>query len=516
MWFHRSTIGLKAHASDSAFRQLKFAGAASATLLLAGCAVVPDPLDPYTMSTDTGAALAQRIAEQEPITGVVDLAEAMARAIKYNLDHRVEIMQAEVRNRELTLAHYDLLPSVVAGSAYDARNNDNASSSQNIFTGATSLATSTSTERKIKTADIAFSWSILDFGLSYVRARQSADTYLIAEETRRKVAQRIVEDVRTAYWRAVSSDRMVGKLAKLERRVSRALASSREISGAGTTSPIAAVTYERELVEIKQAIQELQNDLSIARSQLAALMNVPPGTPFQLAGADGNSRPVRLDDDVSGLVAVALSRRSELREIWYKQRINQHDLDAALLELLPGFETFVGDNFNSNAFLYNNNWVGWGAKASWNLIRVFQYPAKREVIEANDALLQERALATAMAIATQVHVSRIRYRMNNRELHTAEEYLDVQRRLVGLMRAEAAANKISEQTLIREEMNTLVAEAKRDIAHAEVENAYANVLASVGIDLYDFHVVEDASVHDLAAELRNLRWDASAIEIAAN
>ncbi|MFO1170037.1 MAG: TolC family protein [Hyphomicrobiaceae bacterium] len=467
------------------------------------------------MSTDTSAELSQRIEEQEPITGVVDLAEAMARAIKYNLDHRVETMQADVRDRELALAHYDLLPSVVAGSAYDARNNDNASSSENIFTGVESLATSTSTERKVKSADIAFSWSILDFGLSYVRARQSADTYLIAEETRRKVAQRIIEDVRTAYWRAVSSDRMVGKLAKLETRVSHALAASRDIAGSGTTSPITAVTYERELVEIKRSIQELQNDLAVAKSQLAALMNVPPGTPFQLAGTEGN-HPVRVNDDVSTLVAVALSRRSELREIWYKQRINQHDLDAALLELLPGLETFVGNNFNSNDFLYNNNWVGWGAKASWNLIRVFQYPAKREVIEANDALLHERALATAMAIATQVHVSRIRYRMNSRELATAEEYLDVQQRLVRLMRAEAAADKISEQTLIREEMNTLVAEAKRDIAHAAVENAYANILASVGVDIYDDHVVADASVHDLAAELRNLHMDLSSVEVAAN
>ena len=516
MSFYQSEPRLKERAHSRALRRLKLTGVAAATLLLAGCAVVPDPLDPMTMSVDTSAALAERIAEQEPITGVVDLAEAMARAIKYNLDHRVEIMQADVRDRELTLAHYDLLPSVVAGSAYDARNNDNASSSQNIFTGATSLATSTSTERKIKTADMAFSWSILDFGLSYVRARQSADTYLIAEETRRKVAQRIIEDVRTAYWRAVSSDRMVGKLAKLEKRVAHALASSRDIAGSGTTSPITAVTYERELVEIKQAIQELQNDLSVAKSQLAALMNVPPGTPFQLAGTEGNVRPVRLDDDVSNLVAVAMSRRSELREIWYKQRINQHDLDAALLELLPGLETFVGNNFNSNDFLFNNNWVGWGAKASWNLIRVFQYPAKREVIEANDSLLHERALATAMAIATQGHVSRIRYRMNNRELATAEEYLDVQQRLVRLMRAEASANKISEQTLIREEMNTLVAEAKRDIAYAAVENAYANILASVGVDIYDYHVVADASVHDLASELRNLRMDLSSVEVASN
>lgn len=491
-------------------------GSVCLTLLLTGCAIQPDPIDAQATAAITATDLSERIDTQEPVTGSIGLYEAMARAVKYNLDHRVEMMQAEVRNRELRLAHYDMLPSVVAGSAHDARDNVNASSSQNIFTGATSLATSTSTERKVNTADITFSWSILDFGLSLVRARQSADEYLIAEETRRKVSHRIIEDVRTAYWRAVSSDRILGKLAKLERRVRGALAASRDIAGDGTTSPITAVTYERELVEIKQTIQELQRDLSVAKSQLAALMNLPPGTPFQLAGSEGGRGRLGLTDDVSAMVAVALGNRAELREIWYKDRINQHELDAALLELLPGLQAFAGANYNSNEFLFNNNWVSWGAKASWNLIKVFQYPAKREVIESNDRLLHERALATAMAIATQVHVSRIRYRMYARELETAHEYLDVQQRLLGLMRAEAAANKISEQTLIREEMNTLVAEVKHDIAYASLENAFANVYAAMGIDLYDFRIADQMSVAELAAGLQQVRLDRSDIELAAN
>ena len=41
---------------------------------------------------------------------------------------------------------------------------------------------------------------------------------------------------------------------------------------------------------------------------------------------------------------------------------------------------------------------------------------------------------------------------------------------------------ISEQTLIREEMNTLVAEVKYDIAYAGLQNAFGNVYASMGLD----------------------------------
>ena len=42
-----------------------------------------------------------------------------------------------------------------------------------------SLATSTSQDKRLRTSEIAFSWNVLDFGLSYVRARQTADKALI-------------------------------------------------------------------------------------------------------------------------------------------------------------------------------------------------------------------------------------------------------------------------------------------------------------------------------------------------
>lgn len=61
---------------------------------------------------------------------------------------------------------------------------------------------------------------------------------------------RVIEDVRTAYWRAISGERLLVKLRELEGRVKRAQASAKSIAAERSTSPITAVTYERELVEI--------------------------------------------------------------------------------------------------------------------------------------------------------------------------------------------------------------------------------------------------------------------------
>lgn len=480
----------------------------SAGTLSAGCAVLPAPLIEAEISDRASDVMARVDADQEPVTGPIDLYQAMARALKYNLDHRVEIMEAALRVKELDLAHFDMLPNVVANSGYAERNKFNASNSVEVLPGdregAESLRTSTSQEKRIWSDDVTFSWNVLDFGLSYVRAHQAADKFLIAEEMRRKVAHRVIEDVRTAYWRAISADRLLSKLRALERRVARVQADNKSIEADRQTSPITAVTYERELVEIKRTIEEIERDLVVARTQLSSLMNLRPGTPFTLAhpGRSANDFAPRIS--VDDMIWTALSNRPELREVWYRQRINKQELDAALLELLPGLQIYAGTNYDSNDFLFNNNWLSWGAKASWNAMRVFQYPRKRDVIETQDALLDERSLAVAMAVMTQVHVSRVRFKQFQKEMRTANEYLDVQRRLVGLLRQEAEASRVSEQTLIREEMNTLVAETKRDLAYASLQNAFANLHASMGLDPLPPETADAMSVEQLAGSLKSL------------
>ena len=178
------------------------------------------------------------------------------------------------------------MPNVVANSGYAGRDNYNASSSLNLVNNTQNFGASTSQEKEIKSADIGFSWNVLDFGLSYVRARQSADKVLVQEETRRKVIHRVVEDVRSAYWRAISAERLMERLSSLEGETRSALAETRKLYTERQTSPITALTYERELVEIKQKIGEIQRDLNTAKSQLAALMNLRPGTKFTLVARE--------------------------------------------------------------------------------------------------------------------------------------------------------------------------------------------------------------------------------------
>ena len=123
-----------------------------------------------------------------------------------------------------------------------------------------------------------------------------------------------------------------------------------------------------------------------------------------------------------------------------------------------------------------------------------------------------------MAIMTQVHVSRVRYLHARKLLGTAAEYRNVQNRLIRQLRVEADANRTSEQTLIREEMNTLVAEVRYDVAFANLQNAYANIFASIGVDPYHSSISIDVPVKKLAHDLKHVwieRGDSSAFHRTA-
>ena len=230
--------------------------------------------------------------------------------------------------------------------------------------------------------------------------------------------------------------------------------------------------------------------MAVAKAQLAALMNVPPDVQFTLSGRGGVARSPVFKRDFNTLVDVALVNRPELRENQYRSRINAKEAYVALLELLPNAQAYFGGNNDTSKYLFHANWLAYGAHASWNLLNVFKYPARIGQVNAQEALLDAKALALTMA--------RIRLFESENELKIAREFLDVQGRLLHQIKAQADTEKASEQTLIREEMNTLVAESRKDIAYALYENAYGLVFEAIGLDPFDRAITTGTTVEDIA------------------
>lgn len=476
-------------------------------LLLTGCAVSPEPFTDEEHQQRVSGLLDSMAADQEPVTEPIDLYGAMARAIKYNLDYRIELMEQALRTRELDVSHYDMLPRIVGSLDYNGRSNYSGGISQSLLTGDISLEPSTSSEREYLAPDLTMSWDILDFGLSYVRAHQQADEVLRAEENKRKVIQRIIENVRSAYWRAASAERLLNETKALEAATDEALIQAQRQANTGLSMPLSALSYQRELLSIRQDIQSLTRELNVAKQQLAALMNLPPAMDYEVVVPSRNLAWGKLNMPYDDMLRIAITNRPELREVAYQLRQNERESTAVLLESLPNLRVFVGANWSNDDFLFNSDWVGWGAQASWNLLNIFRAGAEGDRVEAQADLLDVRARALAMAVATQVSVSRARYELRQKELETAASFLSVQSKIEGQIASGYDAENVSKQTLIREQMNTVLAEVRLDRALADLQGAYANLYTVTGIDHVNTSMSSNDSLAELTSKLRSL-WAA--------
>lgn len=483
----RPPAPLRAAPQRSALSRLLAAGCVAGCLVgnLAGCAVAPKPIDADAAAPVARDRLKTLIAAEEPVAGPISLYEAMARALKYNLDQRIELMAGALRLRQLDLAQYDMLPALVASSGYTSRSNDAASRSKSLQSGTQSLEPSVSSERSGVNADLTASWDVLDFGLAYVRTQQAADERLIAVENRRKVVNRILEDVRTAYWRAVSADRTFKKLVALETLAQRALQQAETLETRRIVAPLTVLGYQRDLLQVQGDVQKLQRELSLAKSQLAALMNLPPEANYPLQLPDRTNVVPELPGSAEEMVLVGLRFRPELREAAYRQRINRWEMNAAFLRALPSVKGVLGINHDGNPFLTHNDWLSASTRVSWNLLDAFRYPARKRALLAEAQVLDQRDLALTMAVLTQVHVARVRFLRLTQEISTIRRAQGVQERILGLARAGFKARAMSQQGLVREEMNAVLAEVRYDTAYADLQNAYANLYASMGLDNFD-------------------------------
>ena len=143
--------------------------------------------------------------------------EALSRGLKYNLDYRIKLANNAIQNQQFKLAYFAMFPALnVTGSLY-TRNNDLATF------GITSTGQLTdvlnSTPRTLRSARVAASWSLLDFGVSYLRARQQSHRYWIAEEEARKQLQQLTQDILTAYWDAYSAQNLMVTTHQFEKQL---------------------------------------------------------------------------------------------------------------------------------------------------------------------------------------------------------------------------------------------------------------------------------------------------------
>ncbi|WLH46574.1 TolC family protein [Pseudomonas beijingensis] len=482
-------------------RSQKLFGMSVLALVVSGCAVTSDPIERSVSEQRARTDLQNMYKDQEPLSGPLTLHQAMARAVKYNLEGRLKIMEEALAKRQLDLASFDMLPRMALDAGYVGRNNVSASSSQSVETGTQSLEPSTSQDRDREVADLTMVWNVLDFGVSYISAKQAGDQRLIVQERRRKVINTIVQDVRSAYWRAMAAERLLKQIDSLMARVEAARDNSQSMSEQRIGDPVQALGYQRSLIQATRQLEEQRRALSLAKTELATLINLPLGTELTLATQDEYTIP-ELKVDLARLEQEALASRPELREQDYQTRITAAETRKAMLRLLPGLEFSAGGHYDSNSFLVEQGWADYGVKVTWNLFNVISAPAAIDVAKAGEEVASARRQAMSIAVLAQLYVANANYREALRQFKTSQQLSDIDGQIVGQLRSRHQAAGIGELDLIQGELNTLQADLRRDLAYADLRNAYGQIFASAGLDPLP-NEVQSTEVQSIATALAN-------------
>lgn len=484
-------------------------------VVLSGCSLTPEAVTLEEKSTLLQQDQLAMFEHQEPITRAITLEEAMARAVKYNLQERLALMKHAYEHQLLETKRYDLLPSVAASAGWRTRSNQAASSSESIASGTESLEASTSQDRNLSNVDLSMSWNVLDFGIGYFGAKAQGNNVLAAQEQKRAVVADIIQKVRKAYWAAATAQQLEPTVNHVLSQAKQALARAKLTEQERLVAPIEAMQYQKSLLQMIAQLQNLSAELMMAKTELAALMNLAPGTSYTLAAIDaGATQLPEVDYRLDHLETLAMVNRPEINEEIYQARNAVIETRSRLTHLLPGASLFVGGHYDSNSYLVNQNWADAGVRVSWNLMNVFSYSDIIDAGKAKEDVAELRRQALRMAVLTQVHLAWQQYGQAQTQYAQAAELLRLQQGIARQTQSGFQSDMKSRLEQIKMLTETALITRHRDQQLAQAYTAHGAIYQAAGLDPLP-ETIKDASVETLSAAIaqQNRLLDQGALTI---
>ncbi|MGZ5049491.1 MAG: TolC family protein [Methylobacter sp.] len=478
-----------------------------ATAALNSCAIIPEPIDAHARMADMLKDREEMYRNQEPIVSPLTFYDALARALKYNFDHRLTVMEAVLQDSQLEVATVNMLPRLAISAGYQGRQDELASSSQSITTRRQSLEASTSQDTSRGVADLSFTWNLLDFGVSYFQAKQQADRILIAQERRRKVINNLIKEVLAAYWSANIADRLLPKLTPVLADAEKALALSKTIGEDRLQPVVGTLEYQRSLLRTIAQLKKLKADLSTAKPKLAGLINAPMDLNFALAKPEQTPEPPKLKATQPELETLGLFYRPELREEIYQERISRNEAWKEMLKVMPGLTIPISANWDSNSFLVHSTWIEAGARTTFNLVNLLSAPKIWKTAETQVEVARTRRKALSVAALVQINVGYQQYLKALEGYQSANELNKVDEDLFKAVVNNTEVDAGSELDRIHAATAALASQLEKEQSMSEVYAALGNIYSSIGLDP-ETGDIDNVTVRVLSVQLEKTlsRW----------
>ena len=143
--------------------------------------------------------------------------------------------------------------------------------------------------------------------------------------------QNFLREIIYAYWKTISADYLLDQINPLMEKVNSALQDMEYIETLLLSSPMDALLYQKELLDVAQILDTQQRALMDARVELAGLMGLLPDEKYVLVHTAQPLTELRMD--LKRQEETALFSRPELLEVAYQERVNAGEARARMLSL---------------------------------------------------------------------------------------------------------------------------------------------------------------------------------------
>lgn len=453
------------------------------SFILTACAITPEPTSVSDRYDEARRNMRRMFAHQNLVPTRLNYYQALALGLKYNLDYRIKLANNALQADQLRLAEFAMFPSLNTSASLYSRNNDLSSFGTTETGQITNVLNST--PRTLRSMRVGLTWNILDFGASYVKAKQQGERYLIAEEEARKQVQQLSQDILRSYWEAYSAQEMLDDTRAFQKQLNEA---KRKLEAALLDKTIPKeniLHYQEALLDGNRHLIQLKYKYEKAILDLKHLANLPLNRHFVLAPPPSAlMHPQDLSNlDFKKLDAITLVKRPELNGQHYQYMIAKMGVKAAVLQALPGVTLSPGWNYNSNKFLLNRIWMDQSVDAAWNLLNLASLPASLDSARSQVKYEKLKLMALTLTVLTETRYAYSHYQNLLSEYQIAHKQTQNAKALYQLAYNRNRASLSSHQQMIIAKLKSITAKMDEDLLLADLSTARGELYLSAGFDI---------------------------------
>ncbi len=400
-----------------------------------------------------------------------------------NLDLLVKYRQFEYQYEFATGAKFQMLPSLLWTGEISWRNRNTGISSESLEPGVPPAPPSISSDQHVNRYTFSLTWNLLDFGISYFRARQEVNKILMQVADYSRLQQTLIYEATKEYWRARAALYGLKQSRDLFKEANYYLTVLNEQIQQKRIPKEVGLLYQSSILKGKIQIQSFEREYDEAKAELAKMMGYP-GLDFELADEEILPYNGRLPE-ARELENIALLNRPELFGLDADERSHADDIRIAILRLFPTLAPFIDFSYDSNSFLIFNKWITMGLRYSWELLSE-PYHFQNILAEIrNKSVSQANRLALSIGILAQVNLARAVYFDTLKEYELARQLAETRQELIQTLERKQQVGELSAgEILINYKFDAILSEIDYLQAYGNLHTAIEQINNSIGIPFY--------------------------------